>query len=239
MTNPASGSDDAAPASAGLTAEGPTAEGVAEEDAAISRIASSDRVKAFTDAVVAIAMTLLILPLLDSVREAAQQNATTLEWLQDNYGSILAFVISFVIIANFWTTHHRVFARVERVSEPLLWLNIAWMLTIVWLPVATAMTGQMASDTLQYVLYIGSMALTSILLLCNRLYLLGHPQLHDIPRQALASGALADVLVAALFVIAMLIAILVPGVGYNAMFLLLLSAPIHRMLRGSRRRART
>jgi uncharacterized membrane protein len=219
MTNAVSGSDE------------PVGDA---ERAATSRIASSDRVKAFTDAVVAIAMTLLILPLLDSVGEAAQQNATTLEWPQENYGSIIAFVISFVIIANFWTTHHRVFARVERVSEPLLWLTIAWMLTIVWLPVATAMTGQMHSDALQYVLYIGSMALTSILMLCNRLYLRAHPQLHDIPRQALTSGALADLLVSTLFVSAMLVAILVPGVGYNAMFLLLLSVPIHRLVGGSR-----
>lgn len=219
MTNPISGSDDAVSGA---------------EEAATSTIASSERAKAFTDAVVAIAMTLLILPLLDSVGEAAQQDATTLEWLQENYGSVFAFLISFVIIANFWTTHHRVFARVERVSEPLLWLNIAWMLTIVWLPVATAMTGQMHSDTLQYVLYIGAMALTSILLLCNRLYLRAHPQLHDIPRQALTAGALADVLVSALFLVAMLVAILVPGVGYNAMFLLLLSAPIHWLVSGSR-----
>ncbi|KAA9108459.1 TMEM175 family protein [Microbacterium rhizomatis] len=209
---------------------GPGDSPIAREDAAISRVASSERVKAFTDAVVAIAMTLLILPLLDSVGEAAQQDLTTLEWLQDNFGSIIAFLISFVIIANFWTTHHRVFARVERVSEPLLWLTIAWMLTIVWLPVATAMTGQMKSDALQYVLYIGSMALTSILLMCTRLYLRAHPQLHDIPREALTSGIIADVLISALFVVAMLIAILVPGVGYNAMFLLLLSVPIHRLV---------
>lgn len=212
---------------------------ISAEDFATSRIASSERVKAFTDAVVAIAMTLLILPLLDSVGEAAQADATTLEWLQDNYGSIIAFVISFVIIANFWTTHHRVFARVERVTEPLLWLTIAWMLTIVWLPVATAMTGQMRSDALQYVLYIGSMTLTSVLLLCTRVYLRAHPQLHDIPTQLLGAGVLADVLIAGLFLVAMLVAILVPGVGYNAMFLLLLSVPIHRLVGGARRRTRT
>ncbi|MBU4465788.1 MAG: DUF1211 domain-containing protein, partial [Actinobacteria bacterium] len=142
--------------------------------------ASAERVKAFTDAVVAIAMTLLILPLLDTVKEAAADGSSTLEWLQNNFSPILVFLLSFVIIANFWTSHHRLFARVESVTEFLLWITIAWMLTIVWLPVATAITGQMESDTLQRVLYIGSMTLTSVLLLCARLYLARHPALHDI-----------------------------------------------------------
>ncbi|MFI8595180.1 hypothetical protein ACIGCK_12240 [Microbacterium sp. NPDC078428] len=43
-----------------------------------------------------------------------------------------------------------------------------WMLTIAWLPVATALTGQTRQDPLQLVVYIGTMALTCVTLGCAR-----------------------------------------------------------------------
>ncbi|WP_375385947.1 TMEM175 family protein [uncultured Microbacterium sp.] len=203
--------------------------GAIDETGTALRFASSERVKAFTDAVVAIAMTLLILPLLDTIGEAATENQTTLEWLQQNSGSLFVFVLSFVIIANFWTSHHRLFARVEHVSEGLLWITIAWMLTIVWLPVATSMTGQMESDALQRTLYIGSMAITSILLFSARLYLRRHPQLHDIRASDLRRGLVADVATAIMFVVSLAVAVIFPTVGYAALFLMFLVGPLHTL----------
>ena len=190
--------------------------------------ASSERVKAFADAVVAIAMTLLILPLMSSVERASVAKLTTLQWLQDNSSLILLFVISFVVIANFWISHHRLFARVERVTPNLLWITVAWMLTIVWLPIATAMTGQMDTDTLQRVLYIGSMAVTSLLLLTARLYLRAHPNLHEMGPLALQRGLIADVSSTFMFLVVLVVAVLFPAIGYGALFLMLL-APLVRM----------
>lgn len=192
-------------------------------------IASSERVKAFADAVVAIAMTLLSLPLVDSVSQAAADNFTTLQWLQANLSSILVFLISFVVIANFWIIHHRLFARVERVTGALLWITVAWMLTIVWLPVTTALTGQMNSDTPQRVLYIGSMVLASLLLLATRLYVRRHPRLHDIDSVRLTRGLVADIVMTLLFLLSLGVAVLFPGIGYSALFLMLLTSPLHGM----------
>ena len=198
---------------------------------------SAERLKAFTDAIVAIAMTLLILPLLDSVGEAASEKLTTWEWLQADAAPILVFVLSFVIIANFWMTHHRVFSRVERVDEGLIWITMAWALTIVWLPVATAVIGQMDTDDLQRVLYIGSMALTSTLQLLTRLHLRARPLLHDIPRDALQAGMLADIVTTGLFLVSLVIALTVPGVGYAALFLMILVGPVQAAgMRALRRR---
>ena len=141
----------------------------------------AERLKAFADAVVAIAMTLLILPLMESVGDAAADHLSSFEWLNQNAGQLFSFALSFVLIANFWLTHHRLFAGIHRVTNGLLWLTIAWMFTIVWLPIPTALLGQLETDAGQEILYIGTLALTSLVMFLSRLYVLRHPSLHDIP----------------------------------------------------------
>ena len=192
----------------------------------------AERLKAFCDAVVAIAMTLLILPLMESVGDAAADHLTSFEWLTQpqNTGQLFSFVLSFVLIANFWLTHHRLFAGIHRVTNGLLWLTIAWMFTIVWLPIPTALLGQLETDAGQEILYIGTLALTSLVMFLSRLYVLRHPSLHDIPESRLRSGLTADLVTLALFLLALAVALVFPDVGYWAMFLLLLVAPVHRLI---------
>ena len=192
----------------------------------------AERLKAFADAVVAIAMTLLILPLMESVGDAAADHLTSFEWLTQpqNTGQLFSFVLSFVLIANFWLTHHRLFAGIHRVTNGLLWLTIAWMFTIVWLPIPTALLGQLETDAGQEILYIGTLALTSLVMFLSRLYVLRHPSLHDIPEARLRSGLSADLFTLALFLLALAVALVFPQVGYWGMFLLLLVAPLHRLV---------
>ena len=197
-----------------------------------TRTLPAERLKAFSDAVVAIAMTLLILPLMESVTDAAAHHLRTIEWLNLNLtaGQLFSFALSFVLIANFWLTHHRLFAGIHRVTNGLLWLTIAWMFTIVWLPIPTALLGQLKTDAGQEVLYIGTLALTSTIMLLSRLYVLRHPFLHDIPESRLRSGLAADLVTIGLFLLALAVALVFPSVGYLAMFLLLLVAPLHRLV---------
>ena len=64
----------------------------------------ADRAKAFIDAVAAIALTLLILPLLDAITGLAHLSSGRLpgaaEWFGDNWLLLLAFSISFAVIAD-------------------------------------------------------------------------------------------------------------------------------------------
>ncbi len=100
---------------------------------------SVERMVSFTDAVLAIAMTLLILPLLESVSESARERLDTLGYLREHNGQLFAFGLSFFIIGLFWRRHHRLFDQVVRYTRGLFLLNLIWMFTIVWLPVATAL----------------------------------------------------------------------------------------------------
>lgn len=190
---------------------------------------SAERLKAFTDAVVAIAMTLLILPLINTIGNASEAGQSTADWIGANLDSITLFALSFVLIATFWMSHHRLFALVEHVTDPLLWITVAWMLTIAWLPVATALTGQTRRDALQLVVYIGTMALTCLTLACARLYLRAHPELHRIPEIGMRRGLLADLLTTVMFVVALVIGIALPEIGYSALFLMILVGPLHTL----------
>ncbi|MGM7698118.1 TMEM175 family protein [Microbacterium sp. A84] len=189
-----------------------------------------ERLKAFVDAVVAIAMTLLILPLLEAVSDAASSGIGTGPFLEQHRGQIISFGLSFMLIATFWMEHHRQYERVRRISPPLLWINIAWMFTIVWLPVPTAMLGQMEPDPLQAALYIGTLIMTQVTTLAGKLYLSQHLTLSDYTSDELRRGSIGDIAAIILFCIALPIAAWVHVIGYFALLLVAFSGPLEKLL---------
>lgn len=192
---------------------------------------AAERVKAFVDAVVAIALTLLILPLMESAGEVAGAGADASTWLHEHGQQLLNFVLSFVLIAMFWLVHHRLFAGVERVTPVLMWLLAAWMLTIVWLPVATAVAGRMSSDDdVARALYIGSLVLVAVMSFVVRLSLRAHPELHSLDRRELLLGLADDISQVLLFSIALVVTLLIPLVGYFALFAMVLSGPVQKVV---------
>lgn len=203
----------------------------ATEQAETRGLFGAERASAFIDAVVAIAMTLLILPLMESVSDIGDAGGTTLHWLAEHEQQLVSFVLSFVIIAMFWMFHHRLFVLVEAITSGLMWLLVGWLLTIVWLPVATAITGAMDDgDNLAKIVYVGSMIATAFFSLAIRLYLRRHPQLHRNAATALTAGIAADLSTVLLFAIALTVALLVPAIGYYALFLMLLTPLVQRLL---------
>lgn len=197
----------------------------------------TERFKAFVDAVVAIAMTLLILPLMESVSEAASGSLSTAEFFVEHSGQLLSFGLSFVLIATFWMGHHRQYRDVEWITGPLLWINVAWMATIVWLPVPTAMIGQMETDSLQPVVYIGTLILTQITTLAGWLYLLRHPDFTTTPVDILRAGVIGDLAAIILFLIALALAVFVPALGYAGLLVLLLTGAVTTLLNRASRQA--
>lgn len=191
---------------------------------------STERFKAFADAVVAIAMTLLILPLLESVSDAGTKGLSTGDFFHENSGQLFSFALSFLLIANFWMEHHRQYTEVTAITPALLWINIAWMATIVWLPVPTAMLGQMDTDPLQEIVYIGTLILTQVTTLAARVYLLRHPEMTTATIGRVRHGAAADIAAILLFALALAVALLVGDQGYFALFLLLLTGIVSNLI---------
>jgi TMEM175 potassium channel family protein len=121
-----------------------------------------ERLLTFVDAVVAIAITLLVLPLAEAGSEVG--DATALELLRAHSDDLLGFGLSFVVIARLWLGQHRIVSGVVRQTPAMEWLLLAWTFTIVFLPFPTSLVATTDHDPSAKVLYVGTMAVSSFML---------------------------------------------------------------------------
>jgi len=194
-----------------------------------------DRFVTFLDAVVAIAITLLVLPLTE-VLQGVEPGESLGSVLSTEGGQFFAFFLSFAVIARFWLVHHRVVEAVGAYDLPFLLLNLLWILTIVLLPFATQVVGSFPPEPLAVLIYIGTITVSSASLTAVTFHVWRRPELHgegDTP----ATTPWAALATTGILVVALLIGTLSRRVNYGAMLLLLLTGPVESWLR-RRERAR-
>lgn len=190
-------------------------------------MAPVERLVFFSDAAVAIALTLLILPLMDGVYAAARANQSASTYLSENASALFSFTLSFVIIARFWRSHHRLFAVVERETSGLFALDMAWLASVVLLPVATAMTGSLPADRVGYAVYIGTMLAASVSMMGMTWLLRRHPETWAEGRSVPTSGLRYSVGMVVLLVLALAISLAVPEAGYWSLLALFGIRPLN------------
>jgi uncharacterized membrane protein len=98
-----------------------------------------ERMILFSDAVFAIAITLLVLEI--KVPEIDRNTATDellLARLNELLPKFVGFLLSFYFIGLYWTIHHRMFGYVVNYSRRLLWLNLFFLLAVVLMPFSSA-----------------------------------------------------------------------------------------------------
>jgi uncharacterized membrane protein len=98
-----------------------------------------ERMILFSDAVFAIALTLLVIDL--KVPEISKQTVTDgklLDALNELIPKFFGFSVSFVFIGSFWIIHHRMFGYVVNYDRKLLVLNLVFLFSIVLMPFSTA-----------------------------------------------------------------------------------------------------
>lgn len=185
-----------------------------------------DRLVFFTDAVTAIAITLLILPLVDSVTDAANSGTSPTQFLGENAAELAAFGLSFVVIARLWISHHSIFEHVAIYNRPLLMLSLCWAFTVVFLPLPTAMVSQFETVPAIVALYIGTMAVSSLTLTVMALLVQRHPllELEDNPFED--RKVFASIVTTAGFVVALLLGTFVPVINFYALLVLFLGGPL-------------
>lgn len=178
-----------------------------------------DRLLTFVDAVVAIAITLLVLPLAELPGELGE--GSTRDLLSDHKPEIGAFLLSFAVISRLWFAQHRIVSGLvlsERRFERLL---VLWTATIVFLPFPTALVAEAPnSDATAKVLYVGTMALSALLLGLIALVIRSRPELWDGPGRPDPAPTLTT---AAMFVVALAISLAFPEASYFPLLLLLVS----------------
>ncbi len=120
------------------------------------------RIDMFSDAVFAVAITLLVLNL-----PLTGASGTLLTALADRWPAFAAFCISFVLIGCLWVSHFRLFRLVGEVDSLLLFLNLALLFSIVLVPfgastLATFVTRPATQSHLAAALFAGTLVLMGL-----------------------------------------------------------------------------
>ena len=104
-----------------------------------------ERMILFSDAVFAIAITLLALEI--KVPELADNvtESSLLSELARLIPKFVGFLISFFLVGLYWTIHHRMFGFVVNFTRKLIWLNLFFLLSIVMMPFSTGIFGEYSS----------------------------------------------------------------------------------------------
>jgi uncharacterized membrane protein len=103
-------------------------------------LSETSRVEAFSDGVLAIVITLLVLEL--QVPRGVEGEAALRTALAHEWPAYFAFLTSFATVGIMWVNHHRLFTLIGRVDHWLLMLNLLLLLTICIVPFPTAIVAE-------------------------------------------------------------------------------------------------
>ncbi len=139
-----------------------------------------ERLAFFSDAVFAIAITLLVIevkpPHGDFTSEAALGDA-----LIDLIPNYIGFFISFFVIGRFWSGHHRYLGYLKDWDSGLVRVNLLFLMTIAFLPFPTALIGSNAGARTAIIFYCGWLMIAGAANLLLIGYIQRHPHLLAAP----------------------------------------------------------
>ena len=154
-----------------------------------SRLSQTGRVEAFSDGVMAIAITLLVLDLKVPTAAEVSDRGSLLAALASHWPSYLAYLAAFLTIGIIWLNHRAFVDRVRRFDNRMQWLNLALLLGVATLPFPTALMAayvnapgpEASTAAAAYGLLSVATALPWILMWRH---LVGHPELLEPPHDA-------------------------------------------------------
>ncbi|GAA3040623.1 TMEM175 family protein [Gordonia defluvii] len=183
----------------------------------------------FSDAVVAIAMTLLVLPVAD-VAGKLQVQRTFLQAVGEHRNELMGFIVSFTVIWVLWRNHHQIMENYRNYNSTMFNVHFAWLLSIVVLPLATAL---ISNDQVPWAdafyLVVLAVAIGSLITIARQ----GarHRDLlvdDDDVRAGLAGWSGVGTLLA--LVVALVITLVWPSVGSLPLLLLLIPGPVNALV---------
>ena len=195
---------------------------------------SVERLLFFSDAVVAVAITVRALPLVGIAGPKPGQ--TVLNVIAANSGQIITFIVTFIVMAVMWNIHNRVMNSLQAYDAVVFWLAIAWLIGFVFLPWPSTMYGagdHWGSTSVSFfdsdgtgALYWWTMAYISGIGTLASLYINRHPQLMKPGDRAYWAGLrktrarLRGASFFLVFIVAGLATLVYPFLGYWALVLI-------------------
>lgn len=89
------------------------------------------RLEAFSDGVLAIIITIMIL-------EMKAPTGSDFAALKPLIPKFLSYLLSFIYVGIYWNNHHHLFQAIEKVNGKVLWANLALLFTLSLIPFSTA-----------------------------------------------------------------------------------------------------
>jgi uncharacterized membrane protein len=159
--------------------------GTDTDDAEDEDIPGIDRLLALTDGVVAIALTLLVLQLQVPVNAVVKGNLNSAQALWDalsisgDGSELTSYLVSFLVIAQFWLVHHRILRNMRGHSEGLAWRNFGFLLALTLMPFTSDLIGRFGSNPLAITLFGINLVAISLSTQWIYLYAAGHNLIID------------------------------------------------------------
>ncbi|MEM8618668.1 MAG: TMEM175 family protein [Actinomycetota bacterium] len=185
-----------------------------------ARERSPDRVATFVDAVFAIVITILVL----EIGVPSDLNEQSFREALDEVGpTLIAWIISFLLVGMYWVWHRDLFNRLRAVNRDVVWLNLIFLVPVSLIPFASAVLGDYHDDPIALRLYgivLIAVSLTKLLLywyVHHRPYLLLAPA----SRRSLRIGAL----ISAAPIVLYIAAIAVADIAHEVSLVLFLAVP--------------
>jgi uncharacterized membrane protein len=143
---------------------------MAEKHHTERRALQLERIILFSDAVFAIAITLLVIEIkVPSLHGTEATEGALLHELFLLVPKVVGFLVSFFLIGIYWTRHHLLFGYLSDYSTRLLWLNLFFLLSIVLMPFSTGIFGEYSTpQTLHLktplIIYVLNICFTGVML---------------------------------------------------------------------------
>jgi uncharacterized membrane protein len=120
-----------------------------------------ERIISFSDAVMAIAITLLIIEMIIPTVNTELLISELISLIP----KFFSHLISFFIIGSYWISHHRMFTYISRYDNGLLWFNLLFLFFVSFLPFPSALLGEYTSVPLIIIIYSTNIIFLSVSLL--------------------------------------------------------------------------
>jgi uncharacterized membrane protein len=137
------------------------------------------RIAAFTDGVMAVAITLLVLNLEVPTLAKGESLGNA---LIDELPSLGAYLLAFALVGRFWIIHHHLFETLRSFDRTLMMLNLAFLALIVLVPFSTDLYDAYTDDGLAAAVLGATLGLAALTHWSMSAHVLRHGLMHEQPR---------------------------------------------------------
>lgn len=169
----------------------------------------------FSDAIVAVAITLLVIPLTDLFQNFSGRDLSTVLRSADFTSKLSSFLISFFVIYSFWETHRKIFSKIDKISISVSKYNRLWLLCTILIP-ATTMINIGYKNNLGIYIY-GLILIANIVLL------------QMIKKRIDQDSIIFEHTTLQLLIVCLIILTIFPDLGHSVYYLLILDSPTNHL----------